>query len=419
MFIGKNVAGFDIEVAGFDTENVNCLIKRERDMQLIEVLDKETARAFIDINEALNGENPKYIRPLDKDVEEVFDPLRNKSFRHGQCVRWLLQDDNGKYIGRIAAFVNRKYKNKGDEQPTGGMGFFDCIDRQDAADMLLNAATEWLRAKGMEAMDGPINFGERDRWWGLITQGFHEPLYGMNFNPPYYKALLENYGFKPFFDQICFSMKVKAPLQEKFYKRHAELSKEPGISARHFRKDQLDRYAADFVSIYNKAWKSHGGGKDLHRDQARAMFQKMKPVLDERLIWFAYHYDEPIACWINLPELNQYFRYFHGRLGWWEKIRYVWLKWRGACTKFTGLVFGVIPEWQGRGVDTYLIMEGAKVVRTPEAPYEDYEMQWIGDFNPKMINVAESLGTYRSRVLTTYRFLFDPSKTFRRHPILD
>ena len=49
--------------------------------------------------------------------------------------------------------------------------------------------------KGMEAMDGPINFGERDRWWGLITEGFTPPLYCMNYNPPYYIALFENYGF--------------------------------------------------------------------------------------------------------------------------------------------------------------------------------------------------------------------------------
>jgi len=268
-------------------------------------------------------------------------------------------------------------------------------------------------------MDGPINFGERDRWWGLITKGFHPPLYGMNYNPPYYQLLLENYGFQPFFDQVCFALKVQEPLQEKFYKRHAELSKQPGISIRNLRKKELDKYAADFVHVYNKAWKSHGGEKDLHRDQALAMFRTMKPVLEEDLIWFVYDKEEPIACWINLPELNQYFKHFNGRFGWWEKTRFLVLKWLGACKKITGLVFGVVPEWQGKGVDAYMIVEGSMALRAPGIPYEDYEMQWIGDFNPKMINVAESLGTYRSRILTTYRFLFDRTKITRRHPILD
>jgi hypothetical protein len=388
-------------------------------MQLIEVLREDTAKAFIEINVALNKGNPNYIRPLDKDIADVFDPKKNKAFRHGECIRWVLKDGKGQYIGRIAAFTNRKYTNKGDGQPTGGIGFFDCVNVREAAGCLLDAARNWLKEKGMEAMDGPINFGERDRWWGLITEGFHEPLYGMNFNPPYYKDLLENYGFRPFFDQICFAMKVMDPLQDKFYKRHAELSKQPGIYADHIHKNNLDKYAGDFVHVYNSAWKSHGGGKDLHRDQALAMFRTMKPVLDERLIWFVYDGEEPIACWVNLPELNQYFRHFDGKFGLWQKCRFLWLKWTGACKKITGIVFGVVPEWQNKGVDAYIIVEGARVLQAPGVPYIDYEMQWIGDFNPKMINVAESLGTYRSRTLTTFRYLFDRTKTVQRHPILD
>lgn len=388
-------------------------------MQLIEVLDEDSATAFIEINVALNKDDPNYIRPLNKDIQDVFDPQKNKAFRGGHCARWVLKDDKGVYIGRIAAFVNKKYTNKGDEQPTGGIGFFDCVDDQEAADLLFDTARKWLGGRGMEAMDGPINFGERDRWWGLITEGFTPPLYGMNYNPPYYKRLLENYGFRPFFDQVCFALKVREDLQEKFYKRHGELKRIPGISIRNIRKNQLEKFAADFVHVYNKAWKSHGGGKDLHRDQALAMFKAMKPVLEEDLIWFVYNGEEPIACWINLPELNQYFRYFDGRFGLWEKCKFLWLKWTGACKKITGLVFGIVPEWQGKGVDAYMIVEGSIALRAPGVPYTDYEMQWIGDFNPKMINVAESLGTYRSRILTTYRFLFDPTKIPHRHPILD
>ena len=155
-------------------------------MQLIEVLDESTARAFIEINATLNSQDPNYIRPLDKDIEDVFNPEKNKTFRHGQCVRWLIRHEEGQYLGRIAAFTNRKYKNIGDEQPTGGIGFFDCINDQQAANLLLDTARNWLIRQGMEAMDGPINFGERDRWWGLISKGFHPPLYGMIYNPPFF-----------------------------------------------------------------------------------------------------------------------------------------------------------------------------------------------------------------------------------------
>ncbi|HLY70443.1 MAG TPA: hypothetical protein VKR53_11995, partial [Puia sp.] len=150
-------------------------------MQLIEVTDKFTAKDFLAVNVQLNSIDPNYIRPLDKDVNEVFDPEKNKAFRWGECKRWILKTNEGKFAGRIAAFTNKKYKNKNDEVPVGGVGFFDCINNQDAADMLFDVAKHWLLQKGMEAMDGPINFGERDRWWGLVVQGYDPPLYCMNY----------------------------------------------------------------------------------------------------------------------------------------------------------------------------------------------------------------------------------------------
>jgi hypothetical protein len=84
-----------------------------------------------------------------------------------------------------------------------------------------------------------------------------------------------------------------------------------------------------------------------------------------------------------------------------------------------GLIFGVVPEFQGKGIDAYIVVESAKIIQH-HTPYIDYEMLWIGDFNPKMINVAESIGdTFRSRRLITYRYLFDKTREFKRHPVLN
>src|SRR4028119_1201420 len=168
-------------------------------MQLIEVTDAAGAEEFLQVNVKLNQANPHYIRPLDKDINEVFDRDKNKSFRFGEVTRWILKDEANNLIGRIAAFTNSKYKNKGDDLPIGGTGFFECINDQAAADMLFDISKHWLLQRGMAAMDGPINFGERDRWWGLLVDGFEPPVYCLNFNPPYYAGLFEQYGFKVFF----------------------------------------------------------------------------------------------------------------------------------------------------------------------------------------------------------------------------
>ena len=147
------------------------------------------------------------------------------------------------------------------------------------------------------------------------------------------------------------------------------------------------------------------------------MFKTMKPVMDEDLIWFAYYKDEPIVIWVNLPDLNQYFKHLNGKFGLLQKLKFVLLQKFGKCSRFVGIVFGIIPEQQGKGLDAYIIIEGAKVIQ-PMARYDDYEMQWIGDFNPKMINIAESIAPNRSRTLRTYRYLFDSTKEFHRHPML-
>jgi len=387
-------------------------------MQLIEVSNSSLASDFIQANVELNRKNPAYIRPIDKEINEVFDPKQNKAFRQGECTRWVLKDDEGRPIGRIAAFVNKKYKNKGDDVPVGGVGFFDCINNQDAADMLFDVARHWLGQRGMEAMDGPINFGERDKWWGLLVEGFHEPLWSMNFNPPYYRDLMENYGFQPFFHQLCFGLDPMKSLSDKLLARHAALAADPAYSARMIEKKHLEKYAEDFLTIYNGAFAGHGGMKSMRKEQVMQLFKKMKALMDESIVWFAYYKDRPIAMFVNIPELNQYFKHFNGRFGLLQKLYFLWLRSRGACRHCTGIVFAVVPEFQAKGVDAFLVGESAKVIQ-PAKFYTHYEMQWIGDFNPKMVNVAKNLGdTFVSRKLTTYRYNFDRSKEFKRHPMV-
>jgi hypothetical protein len=249
-------------------------------MQLTEVTNQSLAEDFIRVNVLINKSNANYIRPLDKDVRDVFDPKKNKAFRFGNAIRWVLKNNNEELIGRIAAFTNKKYKNRGDDVPIGGIGFFDCINDQNAADILLDVAKHWLMQQGMQAMDGPINFGERDRWWGLVVEGFQSPLYCMNYNPPYYQTLFETYGFRPFFHQICLGMNPKQKMSDKVLERHAQYGKDPAFSVRTIEKNKLEKYAKDFATVYNAAWAGHGGVKELKTEQVVLMFKKMKPVMD-------------------------------------------------------------------------------------------------------------------------------------------
>lgn len=383
-------------------------------MELIVVQTEKQAKDFLEMPLSIYKGDTNYIRPLDKDITEVFHPSTNKFFRHGECERWLVKGEDGRYLARLAVFVNKKYQQ---EQPTGGIGFFECVNDEKVSAFLFNEAKKWLEQRGMEAMDGPINFGERDRWWGLLVNGFDEPLYCMNYHPPYYQKLWEAYGFQPYFHQLCFGMDVQTPLSDKMLKWYHHYKNHPDFSVRHIEKNNLEKFAEDFCVIYNKAWAKHGGGKTMELKQAKLLFGKMKPVIDEKITWFVYHKEDPIAMWINIPDLNQYFKHFNGKFGLMQKLHFLYLKFTGGCKRFVGVVYGVVPEFQGKGADAYMIGECAQHVQ-PTKRYEKYEMQWIGDFNPKMVNLAHNLEAHEVRRLTTYRYLFDREKEFKRHPIL-
>lgn len=383
-------------------------------MKALKVTSKESKQEFLNFPAKLFGNDKNYIRPLNNDIEAVFNPKKNKFFRSGECERFLFTNEKNETIGKIAIFINKKYQQK---QPTGGIGFFDCINDQKTADFIFDFAKNRLQEKGMEAMDGPINFGERDKFWGLLIEGFTEPLYGMNYNPPYYKTLFENYGFRIYFNQLCFGRKIHDSVAENFLEMHERISKNKNITAKRLKVNNLKKFAYDFAEVYNKAWANHGEGKELSNTQTLKLFKTLKPIINEHISWFVYENEKPIAMWMNIPDLNQWFKLLNGKFGIWQKLKFLFIKKFRKNKKMVGLVFGIVPEWQRKGIDGFMIWEGTKHFRKTTG-FKDYEMQWIGDFNPKMIRIAENLETVVTRKLATYRYLFDTTKEFERHRIL-
>ena len=387
-------------------------------MQLSEVKNTQQAKEFLLLPLKLYKNSPYWVRPLDSDVENFFTPKKNKTFRNGECTRWILQNDQGETIGRIAAFINHKTANKNNNQPTGGVGLFECVNDQSAAFMLFDEAKEWLSEKGMEAMDGPINFGDRDKWWGLLIDGFdQEPNYCCNYNPQYYVSFFEAYGFQIYFNQFTYKRAIKDPFHPRIQMKADRIFEDPGYTFEHLKKDNLDKYTEDFRIIYNKAWASISGVAKMTESQSKAIIKSIKPIMDEKIIWFGYYHGDPVAFYINLPEMNQVFKYLNGKLDTIGKLKFLYHKWRKTCNKMFGLVFGVVPEHHGKGVEGALIIATAKMVQEKYPRYYDLEMNWIGDFNPKMMRVVEQVGGYINKTHATYRKLFDESKPFERCPI--
>ena len=394
-------------------------------MQILEVGTNATLqKEFLMLPVQLYKGNPYWIRPLDKDVAEVFDPQKNKSFKDGECIRWVVQDPSGRTVGRVAAFVNHKTATKDNDQPTGGMGFFECVEDEAVAFLMFEACKKWLLARGMEAMDGPINFGERDQHWGLLIEGYdQEPLYGMGYHFPYYKDFFEKFGFMEYFKQLTFSVPIEkerclAGMHPAVLDRAERIYNTPGYEFRHIEKTKLPQYAEDFRLVYNKAWAGHLGVGDMTQEKAAAVIQRMKPILDEKLMWFGYYNNEPVAFFIMLPELNQVFKHMNGKLDWLGKLKFLYHKVLKTNTKAFGVIFGVTPEYQSKGVESAIAIAFTKLGFHPDFQYKDLELNWVGDFNVKMLRFSKMLGGVANKKHATYRYLFDRTKEFKRHRII-
>lgn len=388
--------------------------------QIEEVVGQLSKQNFLELPVLLYQNESNWVRPLDSEIEAIFDPQKNKMFRRGTCCRWILTNAEGHTIGRVAAFVDNKTKNLSD-QPTGGMGFFECVDDKEAAFTLFDCCVNWLRNQGIEAMDGPINFGERHQWWGLLVDGFHKPLYGMPYSFPYYRDLFESYGFKTYFEQYTYkTIFSTASLSEIIAWKAKRIEANPDYSIVHFKKKYMARFVKDFVHIYNEAWVSTIPGVDfMTENHAIETFKAMESVLHEKLLWFAYYKDEPIGFFIMTPDMNEVLSDLNGKFGLIGKLKFLQYKYLKKDKNAMGLIFGVVPAFQSKGIDAAMIYQFSKEGFNSNFPFKTLEMNWIGDFNPRMMHMMEHIGASIYKTHITYRKLFDSDKEFKRSPIIN
>ena len=381
--------------------------------------DKALKRIFLEFPVSLYSSDPNWIRPLDQDIEGVFDSNKNLHLKKGEAIRWILFDENENPIGRVAAFYEKTEPDKSNLK-MAGMGFFEVIEDEIAAVILFDACKNWLKEKGFEGMDGPINFGERDSFWGLMVKGWEfEPTYKMPWTKPYYISFFENYGFKDYFQQYVYVSSIRgANVTAGIEEKAQRIYQNPQYNFRHIEKSNLAKYAEDFKIIYNAAWAKFPGVSEMSSEQAQKLVKQMKPIIDEQLLWFAYsENDEPVAFFIVIPDLNQIIKHLNGQLNAWGKIKFLLLKSRGVLTRTCGVIFGVVPEHQGKGVESAIALRFRTAAReNPFYPYTTMDMNWVGDFNPKMMRFVSQLGATNDKTFITYRYLFNPNQPFSRCP---
>ena len=389
-------------------------------MRVIEVITKYDNKEFIDFPKRLYSGDPFWICQLDSGIDSIFDTVKNHTFKHGEAIRWILKDDRDNTIGRIAAFIDR-VRSAANRQPTGSIGFFEVTENREAAFTLFNKAREWLTERGMEAFDGPVNFGENDNYWGLLVEGFMQQGIGMPYNKKYYRAFFEEYGFKNYFEQYSYHREVRGTsneivqFPERIMKIAEWLTKRPGYSFHHFTFRNKEKFEKDIVEIYNSTWSVFKEDfTPLDLAFLEESLKKAKPIIDEELIWFAYYNDKPIAFFVLFPDLNQILKHFNGKLNLWNLMRFAYFKVTHEMTRARAVVGGVHPSYQNSGVESAIFLHLYNMFKK-KPWFKELELSWVGDFNPKMIAIYEAIGAKKAKTHITYRYFINDNLPFVRY----
>lgn len=382
-------------------------------MKLVEVKTKRSKKLFNKLPRIIYKDDPNFACPLTSMVEENFDIKKNSFFKHGIATRWILIE-KGRPIGRIAAFIDFDKANVFD-QPTGNIGFFECINDKEAASILFDTAKTWLEENGMEAMDGPANLGENYMNHGLLVMGFVPQGFGMPYNPPYYLELFESYGFKVYYEQYCYHLDYTKPFPERFWKIAEWVAQKPQYSFKHFDFNQIDKFIDDFSKVYEGAWSKHEHYKPIDKAELKHFVESSKLVLDQEFIWFAYAEGEPIAMFAMFPDFNQALRHIkNGKMNPWNILKLMKFIKNKKFTRGRIFIMGVVEKYQRSGIESAIFWNIENRVMKNRPQFTEIELSWAGDFNPKIISLYKSTGAKHSKTHYQMRYLFDRNKPFER-----
>jgi len=227
----------------------------------------------------------------------------------------------------------------------------------------------------------------------------------MNYNHPYYRPFFENYGFKALYDQYTNVIYVTKPFPERFTKIADWIGNKPEYSFVHFEMKNFEKFAEDFREIYNDAWSEFPDFTPIKPGTIRQSFKELKPIVDEKIIWFTYYNNEPIAFILAVPDINIILKPLNGKLNLLNKIRFLWLKKTTVIHRIRFIVMGCKKKFQNKGIESGMIRK-LQLEVVPRNTITQAELAWVGDFNKKMLALHEATGAVREKVHRTYRKVF-------------
>lgn len=352
-------------------------------------------RAFIGLPYRLYRDDPVWVPPLRSEQRSQFDPKLNPFLNHCDWQLFLVEEQ-GKIVGRCAAFIDHLAADFWKE-PIGLFGYFDCIPSPAAAQLLLEAARDWLRAHGCTSMRGPWSFVSQE--WGMVVEGFvPSPVIMAPYNPPYYNDYLVEFGMHKVKDLLCWYISTAEghDIPPRIREATDIVAKRYGVRVRQVDMSQYDQEVETIIEMSNASLIENWGYSPVTEDEVRAMARDMKPIIQPKGVLIAEDKaGRPIGFAITLPDVNALLKGLNGRLFPFGFLRLL----RGIprLRRYRMFALGVIPEYQGKAVDSLLYRA---LYESLYAPDTWMEINYVLEDNWMMVNAINKLG---AKPLRRYR----------------
>lgn len=344
--------------------------------------------------------NPYWVPPLIMDRKKLLNRKKNPFYKHAE-MELFLAERGREVVGRIGAIVNDNH-NKEHQENIGFFGFFECVDDQEVANALFDAAKQWLTAKGVTAMRGPASPSVNDEY-GLLVDGFDKsPAILMSYNPPYYQKLIETYGFVKAKDLYAFYLHSDRVFSDKLKRVTEIVKKKSGAVFRSLDMKRFDEEVRTIRELYNKGWSRNWGEVPMTTEEFDYVAKDLKQIVDPELVIIAEIRGKPIGFALTLPDYNMILKdNKKGRLLP-ALIRMLLFKKRIDFSRV--MILGVLPEYLNSGIGGVLFYETG--MRSVKQGYPHGEASWVLEDNTMMMRGAELMNGEKWKTYRVYDYVF-------------
>ncbi len=355
--------------------------------------------AFFAVPMAVYGAASPYVSPLRGDLARFLSTARNPLFRdEGSALSFWTVHRRGKPVGRITAHVHGA-SNRLHGWRRGLFGYFDVADDPEAASALLATAEEWARARGLTEMVGAMNLTAMQQI-GIVTDGFDErPYTDQVWSPPHVARLLAANGYEPTFGMTTFEVDLKTEEAPVLGPKSLAIAADPAFAFAPIRRALIPQRMEEARVILNAAFARNPMFVPVSAEEFHFQARDMKWVMDPRISAVLHHNGIPVACIICIPDLNPMLRRMGSRLG----LTAPWHLMRHRLTNRRAvLIFsGVVPEWQGRGVNPVVLRR--VILAAQAARYATLGNTWIADVNGASLEQKRKAGARAMHRLHLFR----------------